>query len=916
MSNQNKSQTTETQMPKAYDHLSVEEELYQWWEENNFFRPEQQVASGLTAADAEPYVISMPPPNVTGALHLGHAIMSSIEDMLIRYNRMIGRRALYVPGTDHAGIATQNVVERKLAEQGLDRHKMGRERFVQEVWDWKVEYHGRISGQQRRMGISTDWQQERFTLDDGLSEAVLEAFIQLYNEGLIYKGMRLVNWCPRCASAISDLEVEYEEIHGKLYTFRYPLQAGGHVEVSTTRPETILGDTAVAVHPDDERYNHLIGKTALVPILNRAIPVIADEHVDPSFGTGALKVTPGHDPNDYEIGQRHGLEFLNILHKDGSLNDEAGPYAGLDRFDVRKKLWKDMESEGLVVSVQEHDHQVGHCERCHTVVEPLLSEQWWVKTEPLAKPSIEAVRNGDIEIVPKRFEKIYFNWMENIRDWCISRQLWWGHRIPIWYGPDGQPFAAKTDADAHTQALAHYGKEVELEQDPDVLDTWFSSGLWPFSTLGWPKETDDLATWYPTTVLETGYDIIFFWVARMIMMGLKFTGEAPFKTVYLHGLVRDELGRKMSKSLDNALDPLDLIHEYGNDALRFTLLTGSTPGNDLKMSETRVQANRNFANKIWNAARFVIMNLEGHDLEVREDGPDIHYILPAHKEIGLADRWALSRLAAVEGEVDRLIQGWQLGEAGRRLYEFLWNEYCDWYIEASKVRLYNGTDDEAQATRQVLAYVLERSLRLLHPFMPFVTETIWQNLPGLGGTAPDGSPRALIVSRWPMGTGKPDSTADSAFERLQAMVHAIRNARSEYDVPPSRRIAALISAGEHTTELLDNLPLLASLARLDSESVEIARHLEAPSKAVTLTTGGVSIYLPLAGLVDLDAERTRLQKEIDNVAQQLTRVTGKLSNPGFVNNAPENVVERERTKQSELEIKQIQLSERLAELSG
>lgn len=648
---------TEISMPKAYDHMQVEEELYQWWEEQGFFQPEQQLEVGLADPNAKPFVISMPPPNVTGALHLGHAITSSIEDLLIRYNRMKGRPTLWMPGTDHAGIATQNVVERMLSQQGTSRHELGRERFVQEVWNWKDEYHGRISAQQRRLGISCDWHRERFTLDDGLSEAVLEAFITLYNEGLIYHGYRLVNWCPRCASAISDIEVEYEEEQGILYTFKYPLKEGGHIEVSTTRPETILGDTAVAVHPDDERYKDMVGKTALVPMLNREIPIIADAYVDPEFGTGALKVTPGHDPNDYEIGLRHDLPMINIMNRDATLDSEAGPYEGLDRFAARKQLWADMEEAGLTMRAEARPHQVGHCERCHTIVEPLLSEQWWVKMEPLAKPAIDAVRNGDIKIVPERFNRVYFNWMENIRDWCISRQLWWGHRIPIWYGPDGHAFAARSESDAQEQAIAHYGDAVHLEQDPDVLDTWFSSGLWPFSTLGWPTQTDDLAKYYPTSVLETGYDIIFFWVARMIMMGLKFTGEVPFSHVYMHGLVRDETGTKMSKSLGNVLDPLDLIAEYGSDALRFTLLTGSTPGNDMKLSVQRIEANRNFANKIWNASRFVLMNMSGHalDLDPANKPYDMRYALPANEELAMADRWILSRLQGVQNDVGRLV---------------------------------------------------------------------------------------------------------------------------------------------------------------------------------------------------------------------------------------------------------------------
>ena len=912
---------TKKEMAKAYDHTTVEERLYEWWEENGFFDPDNQIANGQADPDADAFVIAMPPPNVTGALHIGHAITSSIEDMLIRYNRMLGRPTLWIPGSDHAGIATQNVVERKLDEQDISRHDLGREKFVQEVWDWKDEYHGRITAQQRRMGISTDWTRERFTLDEGLSEAVLEAFIQLYNEGLIYKGLRLVNWCPRCASAISDLEVEYEERNGKLYTFRYPLKdddvaprAGDtkrYLEVSTTRPETILGDTAVAVHPEDERYGKLVGQTALVPMLGREIPIVADEHVDPEFGTGALKVTPGHDPNDYEIGQRHNLEFINVMNKDGSMNEEAGPYAGQDRFETRKKIWADMEAAGLVVDAKDHMHQVGQCERCGTVVEPLLSEQWWVKTQPLAEPSIAAVRNGDIKIVPQRFEKTYFNWMKNIRDWCISRQLWWGHRIPVYYGPDGHHFAAKSMDDAKQQAKAHYGKAVELEQDPDVLDTWFSSGLWPFSTLGWPNKTDDLDRYYPTAVLETGYDIIFFWVARMIMMGIKFTGEVPFHTVYLHGIIRDETGRKMSKSLGNVMDPLDLIHQYGTDALRFSLLTGSTPGNDMKLSVTRIESNRNFANKIWNASRFAIGNIGEHELKMGDDG----YALPDATAMSLADRWALSRLQNVISEVTRLINDYQLGEAGRQIYEFFWNEFADWHIEASKVTLYDGTEEDAAATRQVLFYVLERSLRLLHPYMPHVTEEIWQNLPSMAGDGPNGTPSALIVSRWPTADeAHIDADAEDAFGRIQEIARAVRNARAEFNVTPSKRVAAQISAGDYSEMLTQNVAYLAALARLDSATTTVAANLPAPDKAITLAAGGVTLYLPMDGLVDLEAERARLGKEMENVVQQVQRINGKLGNEGFVSKAPEAVVQRERDKLAELEVQRGQIEERLAEL--
>jgi len=901
------------EMPKTYNPREWEEKLYSWWEKSGFFHPEQQMESGLADPKAESFVIAMPPPNVTGALHLGHAITSSIEDMLTRYYRMSGRPTLWVPGTDHAGIATQNVVERKLAEQGISRHDLGRERFVQEVWDWKDEYHGRITQQQRRTGISCDWKRERFTLDDGLSDAVLEAFIRLYQEGLIYRGNYLVNWCPRCQSAISDLEVEHEEVEGKFYTFRYPLKDGGYLEVSTTRPETILGDTAVAVHPDDERYTHLVGKTALVPILGREIPIIADEHVDPAFGTGALKVTPGHDPNDYEIGKRHNLPFINIMQKDATLNPEAGPFAGLDRFAARKKLWEEMQEAGLVVGEKNHIHQVGHCERCHTVVEPLLSTQWFVKMEPLAKPAIEAVRSGAIRIVPERFEKIYYHWMENIQDWCISRQLWWGHRIPVWYGPDGHQFAAREEGSAKEQAIAHYGEPVALKQDPDVLDTWFSSGLWPFSTLGWPAQTADLARYYPTSVLETGYDIIFFWVARMITMGLHFTGEVPFRTVYLHGLVRDESGRKMSKSLGNVLDPLDLIAEYGTDALRFTLLTGGTPGNDMKLSLTRIEANRNFANKIWNAARFVLMNLAEAQMEIskKKDKHAVTYALPPVESMNLSDRWILSRLESVRENVTRLVGDWQLGEAGRQLYEFVWSEYCDWYIEAAKNRLYGSDATAAQATRQVLAFVLEQSMRLLHPYMPFVTEAIWSHLPGVSKTG-----EALMTSRWPVSVGQNDAAAEEDFGRLQEMIRAVRNARSEYNVEPGRRVAALIAGGEQTRLVQENMELLVSQAKIEGEGLQIASEIPAPEKAVALAVGGVTIYLPLAGLVDMEAERKRLQKEIEGVAQQIARIDGLLGNDGFLAKAPPQVVSREKAKLEELQGRRQQLETNLTDLNG
>jgi len=893
---------TATTMPKTYNPHEHEQKLYEWWESKGFFKPETQYRLGLVKPGRTPFVISMPPPNVTGALHLGHAITASIEDMLIRYHRMLGDPTLWVPGTDHAGIATQNVVERKLAERGLTRHDLGREKFVEEVWKWKAEYHARITNQHRRLGVSCDWDRERFTLDEGLSRAVREAFVRWYKQGLIYRGTYLVNWCPRCESAISDLEVNHVDEQGTMYYFRYPIEGEPQerwLPVATTRPETILGDTAVAVHPDDERYKDFVGKTALVPMLNRRIPVITDEYVDREFGTGALKITPGHDPNDYEIGLKHGLEMVDILNDNGTLNENAGPYAGLDRYKAREKLWADMKAAGMVIKEEPHTHALGHCDRCGTVIEPRLSTQWFVKGKPIAAPAIQAVREGRIRIVPERFHKEYFHWMENIRDWCISRQLWWGHRIPVWYCDDcGGQSCSTTDP----TVCEHCGSP-NIHQDADVLDTWFSSGLWPFSTLGWPDDTEDLRTYYPTTVLETGYDILFFWVARMIMMGISFTGQEPFRWVYLHGLVRDEHGRKMSKSLGNALDPMDLIEEYGTDALRFTLLTGSTPGNDMRLSTTKLTSNRNFANKIWNAARFVITNLdEGMETPASTD------IEAAMPHLALADRWILSRHNRLIADVTRLIDNWQLGEAGRQIYEFLWGEYCDWYIETAKIRLYGDDPAAAERTRQVLVYVLERTLRLLHPYMPFITEAIWQNLP-----RPNDTP-ALMMARWPY-PETVDEQAEIDFDRIREMVRAIRNARTEYNVTPGRRIPALIAADGHLDLVKAERETLTTLARLDAQQLTLTTQLEAPDKAITLVAGGATIYLPLAGMINLEAEQARLRKELEDAQAQLARVEKLLGNEKFVTKAPPEVVQREREKQAKLQARIAQLNARITELS-
>ncbi|NOZ05503.1 MAG: valine--tRNA ligase [Chloroflexi bacterium] len=883
-----------SEMAKRYDPKNVEQRLYAWWEERGYFKP-RPVAEGETS-----FVISMPPPNVTGALHMGHALTASLEDFMIRYHRMRGEPTLWVPGTDHAGIATQNVVERALEKEGLSRQDLGREKFVERVWKWREEYGQRITIQHRRLGVSCDWDRERFTFDEGLSHAVRVAFNRLYEKGLIYRGTYLVNWCPRCESAISDLEVEHEDEAGKLYTFRYPLEGGGYIPVATTRPETILGDTAVAVHPDDDRYRGVVGRTALVPMLDRPVPVIADSYVDRDFGTGALKITPGHDPNDYEVGQRHKLPIINALNEDGTMSKAAGPYAGLDRYACREKLWADMAAAGLTLSVEDHVHATGHCERCHTVVEPLISTQWFVRIRPLAEAAYAAVQDGRIRIIPERFTKIYFNWMDpdTIRDWCISRQLWWGHRIPVWYCDD---CGGQTCTVADPTACAHCGSD-HIHQEEDVLDTWFSSGLWPFSTLGWPEETDDLHDFYPTSVLETGYDILFFWVARMIMLGLEMTGEIPFDTVYLHGLLRDEKGRKYSKSLGNALDPLDMIAQYGTDALRFTLMTGSTPGNDMKLSETRLEANRNFANKIWNAARFVAGNCAGFDAR-----QGVQKLESGALPLELADRWILSRHNRLIRKANRLIESYQFGEAGRQIYDFLWSEFCDWYIEMSKLRLYGDDPQAADTARTVLVTVLDRTLRLLHPFMPFVTEEIWQHLPHEG--------ESLMIAPWPEAAPL-DDAAEADMALVMDFVRAVRNARAEYDVEPKRRIAAVVAAGAQRDLLAGQSAIIASLGRVDSAQLRIEEAIaEPPAPAVSLVVASdVMAYLPLAGLVDLEKERSRLARAIETTQGDIARGEELLARAGFVAKAPAAVVQRERERLAGARERLAHLQERRAAL--
>ncbi len=902
---------SELTMPKTYDFKSTEQRLYAWWQKKGWFKPEI-----VRKRHAKRFVISMPPPNVTGELHIGHAMTAAVEDCMIRYHRMRGDKTLWLPGTDHAGIATQLQVEKHLLKtEEVTREEIGRDEFVRRTWAWKEKYGSYITEQHKRLGVSADWERERFTLDEGLSRAVREAFVRLYEKGLIYRGTYLVNWSPGLKTAVSDLEVEYSEEQGTLYTFKYRLAGRGHddyIPVATTRPESILGDTAVAVHPDDERYRHLIGETVLVPILNRPIPVIHDTLVDPTFATGALKITPGHDPTDYEIGQRHGLPIISVLNPDATMNENAGPYHGLDRFACREKLWADMQAAGLTIKTEPYLMSVPRSQRGGEIVEPLISTQWYVKIKPLAEPALEAVRSGRIRIIPERFSKVYYNWLENIRDWCISRQLWWGHRIPVWTCKDcGHEWAAREDPYSCANCGRHH-----LEQDPDVLDTWFSSGLWPFSTLGWPDTTPDLKEFYPTSVMETGYDILFFWVARMIMLGLEMTGEPPFHTVYLHGLIRDEAGRKMSKTLDNTIDPIVLLDRYGTDALRFTLLTGSTPGNDMSFSVQRAEANRNFANKIWNAARFVIGHLEVGSWKLEIGNWRALSNLDAKRpreasDLSLPDRWILSRLNRTIAHVTQLFDEYQFGEAGRAVYEFVWGEFADWYIEMSKLPL-NGPDEQARRqTRSILAHVLEQTLRLLHPFIPFATEEIWQHLKKAAGGKD--WPDALIVAPWPK-AGPTDEAAEADMALLMEAIRAIRNARAEHDVKPEIRLAALIASSDKADLFESHRAEIAQLARIDGDGLHIARSLAAPSKALSLVLAPATVYLPFAQLVDVDAERARLNKELADVETQIAR-SEKLLSGEFTGRAPAPVVQKERDKLAALRGKRAKLTEQIESLA-
>ena len=893
------------ELPKTYDFNETESRLYQWWWDRGYFEPGNDPNDADFDPAIKPFVISIPPANVTGSLHLGHAMFVSLEDLMIRYHRMKGESALWVPGVDHAGIATQLQVENMLRQQGTSREALGREKFEETVWAWKEKYGGIITQQIRRLGASCDWTRERFTLDEGLSRAVREAFVRLFEKGWIYRGPRMINWSPGLMTAVSDLEVEYSEEPGKLYYFKYMIAGSDEfIPVATTRPETILGDTAVAVHPEDERYGHLVGKKAIVPMLGREIPVIADDYVDREFGTGALKITPAHDPHDYEIGARHNLGSINILNKDATINDEGGPYAGMDRFDCRKKLWADMDAAGLVIKEEPYKLKVPRSQRGGEIIEPMVSTQWFVAIKDMAQAALDAVKDGRIEIIPERFKKVYYNWMENIQDWCISRQLWWGHRIPVWYCEDCREMTVTREDPTECQ---HCGS-TNLRQDPDVLDTWFSSGLWPFSTLGWPDETPDFKYFYPTSVMETGYDILFFWVARMIMDGIEFTGEAPFHTVYLHGLIRDENGQKMSKTKNNVIDPLEVMDELGTDALRFTLLVGSTPGNDMNLSLKKVEANRNFANKLWNAGRFILRNLDSIPAKPEAD-PDWT----------LADFWIWARLKELTETVNRLFEGYQFGEAGRQIYDFFWTEFADWYVEISKNQIAEG-GDRAFYTAQVLVRVLDTCLRFLHPFTPFVTEALWGHMKEAcqetsDQLAPEGGwEEALIVAHWPEAMKMEDWEADaiSEFNLIQEMVRAIRNVRAEYKVQPGHAVACTISAGDKMDKITEQRQTFISLAGIDPENLNIVEKPLPPAEdQITLVVTPIEITLPLAGLVNVEAERERLEKELAEAESQIQRLE-KLLNSPFAQKAPAAVVEKEREKLAEYQ----ETAERLKQQLG
>ncbi len=846
------------ELAKAYEPNEVEDRIYDFWIKGNYFH-------AVPDPDKEPYTIVIPPPNITGQLHMGHALDNTLQDILIRWKRMQGYSALWLPGTDHASIATEAKIVEAMRKEGISKEDLGREKFLERAWDWKKQYGGRIVEQLKKLGSSCDWERERFTLDEGCSKAVKHVFVKLYNKGLIYRGERIINWCPHCKTSISDAEVEFEEKEGSFWHLRYPLSDGsGYIQLATTRPETMLGDTAVAVHPDDERYKALIGKTVTLPIVNKEIPIVADEYVEMDFGTGVVKITPAHDPNDFEVGLRHNLPVINVMNDDGTMNENAGKYNGWTSQDCRKAIVEELDSLGLLIKVEPIKHNVGTCYRCSTVVEPRVSTQWFVKMEPLAKPAIEAVKNGEVKFIPERMNKTYFNWMENIRDWCISRQLWWGHRIPAWYcGDCGEVIVSETPVCACPKCG---GKN--LKQDEDTLDTWFSSALWPFSTLGWPDETEELKYFYPTNTLVTGYDIIFFWVARMIFSGIEHMGEVPFKTVFFHGLVRDAQGRKMSKSLGNGIDPLQEIEKYGADALRFTLVTGNSPGNDIRYSDERVNASRNFANKIWNAARFILMNIEGKDVKCE---------IP--EKLYLEDKWIISKFNNVAKEVTENLEKFELGIAVSKLYDFLWDDFCDWYIELAKIRMNGEDEDSAASARQVLVWVLSSTLKLLHPFMPYITEEIWQTLPHEG--------EALVIASWPKYDEALNFAAEAAeMEKVMSLIRAVRARRSDMNVPPSKKAHIYIETAEPAAFDTEKNAIMR-LAYASGCETGNSFNVEG---AVTVVTENCKAYIPMNELVDFEAEKKRLNKELESAQKQLDTVNAKLNNEKFMSKAPENVV--------------------------
>ena len=859
------------ELPKAYEPKDVEEKWYKFWLERGFFHADP-------SSGKRPFCIVIPPPNVTGSLHMGHALNNTLQDILIRWRRMQGYEALWVPGTDHAGIATQHMVEKELAKENLTREQIGREEFLKRVWQWKEKYGRVIIEQLKRLGASCDWDRERFTMDEGLKEAVKEVFVRLYEEGFIYRGNYIINWCPRCKTALSDLEVERKEEEGRLYYLRYPLEGGGEIVVATTRPETMLGDTAVAVNPEDERYKDLVGRWAILPVLGRRIPVIADSYVDPQFGTGALKITPAHDVNDFEIAKRHGLPFVKVMDERGIMTEEAGPYKGLDRFECRRKILEDFRKDGILIKEEPYTLVLGRCYRCQTVVEPFLSVQWFVKTKPLAEPAILAVKEKRTRIIPEQWEKVYFEWMESIRDWCISRQIWWGHRIPAWHCENCGGITVDREVPRRCKSCG----STNLKQDPDVLDTWFSSALWPFATLGWPQKTKELEVFYPTSVLVTGFDILFFWVARMMMMGLHFMGDVPFRDVYVHALVRDMEGQKMSKTRGNVIDPLEMIEKYGADSLRFALAILAAQGRDIKLSEERIESAKTFCNKIWNASRFCLLNLqEGVKGEIPE-------------RLTLPDKWILLKLNDTIKEVTQALEEYRFNDAALAIYHFTWHHFCDWYIELSKVQLSHKDDLQLrESTQKVLLFVLERILKLLHPFMPFITEEIWQKIPHEG--------ESIMVSAWPEEFDlEEDLETRNRMERLMGVITAIRNIRGEMGVPPSRRIKAILRSEnpQILKELQEEGEYIKSLSLL--RELDLLEGGEAPKASSTAITHGVEVYIPLSELVpEPEKELQRLRKELKKVEDDIAFLSRKLQDPSFLQRAPKEVVQKEKEKLEE-----------------